>query len=157
MLHGAVYLLTPVNSYSKHNLITFHNSFYVELETTFLISPHMFSSGLKFWALANHSITLILLAWNQDAAHLLVFLCSLSCLNTHYDGISSLAYCNMTPSIFLSLQIWPTIPYMQKTSQYEKSPQTLIQYIWHHASQSLQCTVAWIQCLKVICQIDWGP
>ncbi len=52
---------------------------------------HPTSIGLRYGDWAGHSITLILLVWNQHVAHLLVCLGSLSCWNTHFKGISSSA------------------------------------------------------------------
>ncbi len=60
-------------------------------ETAFLMSPHTCSIGLRSGDWAGHYITLILLVWNQDAAHLLVSLGSLSLLKSYFKGISSSA------------------------------------------------------------------
>ncbi len=92
VLHGVWQLWTGIPA--QDECTTYHNSsafLGFASETAFLMSPHKFSIGLRSGDWAGHSITLILLVWNQDAARLLMCLGSLSCWNTHFNGISSSA------------------------------------------------------------------
>ncbi len=92
VLHVFWHLWTGIPA--QDDCTTYHNSsafLGFASETAFLMSPHKFSIGLRSGDWAGHSITLILLVLNQDAARLLVCLGLLSCWNTHFKGISSLA------------------------------------------------------------------
>ncbi len=79
VLHGAWHLWTGIPA--QYDCTTHYNySAFLGFasETSILMSPHKFSIGLRSGDWAGHSITLILLVWNQDDARLLVCLGSLS-------------------------------------------------------------------------------
>ncbi len=73
VLHGLWHLWTGIlaqdDCTTDHSSSAFHG---FASETACLMSPHRFSIGLRSGDWAGHSITLILLVWNQVIARLLV-------------------------------------------------------------------------------------
>ncbi len=105
VLHGVWHLWTGIPAQDDCNTYQNSSAFLGFASEIAFLSPYKFSIGLRSGDWAAHSITLILLVWNQDAAHLPVCLGFLSCWNTYFKDISSSAEGKITSKHFNVLKL----------------------------------------------------